>query len=370
MSKETQKTLEAKDIKDLINKKSGKNIAATFKESKLMNVPYWIPTGSRWLDSIINHGGKGGIPGGHISSIAAVSGAGKSFLALMVAKNAMDMGISVVYFDAEGGVEKDFVNKCGIDIDKIIHFPISSMEKMFDAIEMLLSTTPNKYLFIWDSYAATPSEKEAQGEFDPSSHMMIGPRVANLAMKKLIIPLMERQSTLLVLNQVRDNVGADKWTLIKEPFKEPGGRSLQHAYSLRLWLIPGASKEDSLKNEVEAKIGHRVQVKLKKSRYRTTERTCRLAFIWGTNDNRLADEELWLEAIAEAPEVKTGSWCSLQMKDGSEVKFRASEWMDKLQDKKFKDRVVEVMDNYLIHSYSEANEKPTESIVDEEDDIE
>lgn len=346
--KETNRQLSIDEIKNIVNKKAGQSVAATFNESKLLEVPYWISTSSRWLDSIICKGKRSGIPGGHITEIAAVNGAGKSFLALMIAKNAMKMGIKVVYFDAEGGVDKDFVSNCEINMDEIIHIPVQSMEKMFNIIDNLLSNTSEKYLFIWDSYAATPCEKEIEGEFDPSSHMAVGPRVANLAMKKLLIPLLEKKSTLIVLNQIRDNIGADKWTLLKEPYKVPGGNQLKHCYTLRLWLFVGQAKDDAIIDSTQAKIGHNVTVKIKKSRHGTEGRRCKLSFLWGSTVNKIADEELWMEALEGCADMQQGGWNKLVV-NGKEISFRASEWMEKLKDKDFRAKVDEIFDKHLLN---------------------
>jgi RecA/RadA recombinase len=343
------KQLDTDDIKNLINKKAGRNVAASFKDSKMLETPYWIPTGSRWLDSIICKGKIAGIPGGHITELASQQGGGKSFLALMIAKNAINMGLTVVYFDSEGGVEKDFVHKCGIDLSKIIHIVVPSMEKMFDTIDNLLTNTQNRYLFIWDSYAATPSESEMVGDYNPSSQMASAPRVANLAMKKLLVPLLERQSTLVVLNQVRDNIGADKWTLLKEPFKTPGGRSLQHAYMLRIWMLVGTSKEDALLNDSDIKIGHQVSVRIKKSRYGSEGRKCKLAFVWGSSENKIADEELWFDALEGCDKLKKGAWNKLSTEDGKEITFRANEWAERLKEPLFRKRVLQVMDDHLFN---------------------
>ena len=50
------------DIRSLINKKSGQNVAYNLTEDNPSKVTDWIPTGARWLDSIICRGHLGGIP--------------------------------------------------------------------------------------------------------------------------------------------------------------------------------------------------------------------------------------------------------------------------------------------------------------------
>ena len=45
---------------------------------------------------------------------------------------------------------------------------------------------------------------------------------------------------------------------------------------------------------------------------------------------------------------QAGAWYSLVYKNGKEEKFQAAKWTDKLKDKKFKNRVLEIMDEDII----------------------
>jgi len=75
-------------IRRLVNKKAGRNVAHNLQEENPTDVKQWIPTGSRWLDSIIATGKLAGIPVGKVSEIAGLEGSGKSYLAAGVAANA------------------------------------------------------------------------------------------------------------------------------------------------------------------------------------------------------------------------------------------------------------------------------------------
>ena len=107
------------DMRKLINKKAGGNVAFSLKETNPTQVDEWIPTGSRWLDSIISRGQLAGIPVGKVSEIAGLESTGKSYMAAQIAANAQKMGIDVIYFDAESAIDPKFLESCGCDIDKI-----------------------------------------------------------------------------------------------------------------------------------------------------------------------------------------------------------------------------------------------------------
>ena len=59
-------------LRSLINKTSGVNVAHNLKEANPTEVTEWIPTGSRWLDSIVCRGQLAGIPVGKFTEIAGL----------------------------------------------------------------------------------------------------------------------------------------------------------------------------------------------------------------------------------------------------------------------------------------------------------
>ena len=50
------------EMRKLVNKKAGVNVAHNLRNANPTEVKDWIPTGSRWLDSIICRGKYAGIP--------------------------------------------------------------------------------------------------------------------------------------------------------------------------------------------------------------------------------------------------------------------------------------------------------------------
>ena len=63
-SKSTAGKVSIGDLRNLINKTSGMDVAYNLKDENPTEVKEWIPTGSRWLNSIICRGQLAGIPVG------------------------------------------------------------------------------------------------------------------------------------------------------------------------------------------------------------------------------------------------------------------------------------------------------------------
>ena len=79
-----QKTgrLSIAQMRKLINKKAGQPVAVDLADDNNATiVKEWIPTGSRWLDSIICRGKLAGIPVGKVTEIAGLEASGKSYMA-------------------------------------------------------------------------------------------------------------------------------------------------------------------------------------------------------------------------------------------------------------------------------------------------
>ena len=117
-----------KDLKDLLNKQMGGNFAHDLTKENPTEVKDWIPTGSRWLDSIICKGQVAGIPVGKWTEIAGLEATGKSYMAAQIAANAQKKNIGVVYFDSESSIDPAFLTAAGCDLDSLLYvFSVRSL---------------------------------------------------------------------------------------------------------------------------------------------------------------------------------------------------------------------------------------------------
>ena len=216
-----------------INKRTGLNVAHDLSQGSPTIVKEWIPTGSRWLDSITCRGKRAGIPVGKITEIAGLSASGKSFMAALISANAQKMGHTVVYFDAESALDDTFLAKAGCDVKNMIYVQAISVEKVLGEIENLMDEYPDtQFLFIWDSIAATASEKDIEGDFNPQSSMAVKPRIFSKAFPKLTIPLANNQCTLVLINQLKTNITSNVAEAMTTPWIAPGGKAIEYFCSL------------------------------------------------------------------------------------------------------------------------------------------
>ena len=153
------------------------NVAHNLREENPTEVTQWIPTGSRWLDSIVCRGKLAGIPVGKITEIAGLEATGKSYMAAQIAANAQKMGMDVVYFDSESAIDPLFLENTGCNLDNLLYIQAASVEFVLETIEALLADSDNRMLFIWDSLALTPAVSDIEGDFNPQSSMAVKARI-------------------------------------------------------------------------------------------------------------------------------------------------------------------------------------------------
>ena len=342
------------DMRNLINKKAGIQVAHNLNEANPTEVTDWIPTGSRWLDSIICRGKLAGIPVGKVTEIAGLEATGKSYMAAQIAANAQRMGIDVVYFDSESAIDPTFLERAGCDVDTVLYVQAQSVEFVLETIEELLGSNENRMLFIWDSLALTPSVSDVEGDFDPLSSMAVKARILAKGMSKLTVPIANSQSTFLVLNQLKTNITSSPSEALTTPYVTPGGKAMHYAYSLRIWLTGRKAKAAYITDESGFRIGSEVKVKLEKSRFGTQGRQCNFKILWGTEGVGVQDDQSLFEAVKGSKYMSSaGAWYSLEMGDGKVEKFQPSKWEDKMQDQAFKQRVYDIMDEEVIKKFDQ-----------------
>ena len=353
MPRKTKTTgkLSMEEMRKLVNKKAGMNVAFDLKEENPTEVTQWIPTGSRWLDSIICRGKLAGIPVGKVVEIAGLEATGKSYMAAQIAANAQKMGIDVVYFDSESAIDPSFLVNAGCDLDRLLYIQATSVEFVLETIEELLGSG-SQMLFVWDSLALTPCESEVEGSFDPMSQIAMKARILARAMSKLTIQIANADATLLVLNQLKTNITRIAAEAMTTPYVTPGGKAMAYAYSLRVWLTGRKAKASFVLDENGFRIGSEVKVKLEKSRFGTAGRRCNFRILWGGDDVAIQDDESLFDAVKGSDNIlQSGAWYTMVFEDGSTEKFQATKWVEKMQNDKFRQRVYQIIDEEVIYKF-------------------
>jgi RecA/RadA recombinase len=211
-------------------------------------------------------------------------------------------------------------------------------------------------LFILDSFAFTPCLADLNGDFNPQSSMAMKPRIMSKGLTKLIQPIANSGSAFLVLNQLKQNIVTGPTAHVEmmiNPYIVPGGKALAYAYSLRIWLTGRKSKSSYVISDNGFRIGSETKCTLKKSRFGTEGRECSIKLLWGGERIHVQDEDAWMEILKNSEHVTVGPWWSIKYADGSIAKFRSAEFMQELANAKFRNRVIEIVEEELVSKFDQ-----------------
>jgi len=349
-------------LRKKLNKTIGKKLVWDLEDEDCPTEVYeWIRSGSFILDCNTNKEDIGGWPIGKICELAGLEGTGKSFLAALALGEAQKAGYTGVYFDSESSLSNKHLKNLGVNTKEMIYVQAETIELVFTVINTLLEDG-NKYFFVWDSYANTATGHQVEADdFNPTSSIALAARINAGAMKKLVIPMANSQSTLLVINQLRTNIGARPW---EDQYITPGGKSLAYAYSMRVWLTKPFAKKSFLYDDDGLKMGSTVRAEIKKSRFGTEGRRCEFQIAWGDEEVGILDEESWFLALLNAGIIETrGSWRVFPLYDEPDFKFRTADWKKLCREREDVRMVAKDMlkDSYIKnYSYEKAHKMLTQ----------
>jgi recombination protein RecA len=352
--------VDVSELRKALNSKL-KGAVYDLREENPTDVKQWISTGSTWLDGIVAKGKMGGIPVGKIVEIAGIQATGKSFLAAQIAGNAQKQGITAVYFDAESALNSEFLEKAGCDLENLIYVQPPDLESVFETMETLMAASEEKFLFIIDSLAATPTKVDIEGTFNPNERIGVKAALLAKAFQKITTPLAQRECTLIILNQLKVNIKATseapmggKYLTDSQKYNTPGGSSPDFFTSLRIWLTKSFAKDSMVYDDKGYQVGSYVKARIEKSRFGTQNRVAEFKILWGDTVGVMNEESI-LEAIKGKTEhLETGTWNKLTYADGTVEKWQGLEegFVNLMKtNEKFKTRIMEIFDYEVIQKF-------------------
>jgi len=213
-----------KDTIKNIEKQHGKGSIMQLGSRVVEDIPV-ISSGSLALDIAL---GVGGYPRGRIVEMYGPESSGKTTLALHAVAEAQMSGLAVAYIDAEHALDPKYALRLGVDPNSIYLAQPSTGEEALDITDKLVRSQ-DVGLIVIDSVAALTPKAELEGEIG-DSHMGLMARLMGQAMRMLTANIMESQTTVIFINQIRHKIGV----MFGSPETTPGGLALKFYASQRL----------------------------------------------------------------------------------------------------------------------------------------
>ncbi len=318
---------------------------------------HWYHTGNFALNKIISGTFSRGIPERRITVLAGESGAGKSFLAGNLVKNAQADGAFIVYLDSENAVDKSFLSKIGADCseEKLLYLQVVTIDDVTSIMSDFFNHYNKEYgvdnidapkvVIVLDSIDMLLTEKENEDFEKGDRKGDMGQRTKQLkhTLRTIVSRLSRTNIAFLATHQVYANQdllnGQGKWIV---------NNSVRYSASQIILVSKLKLKEGT---EVA---GIRMKCETYKSRFAKLGSTIEIEVPYAKGMNPYSG---LLEMLVEKGVVKQGgAWYTfVDTETGEEIKFQK------------KNLDIELVSKFFTHPIIINEEREIGEIIDNDD---
>ena len=234
---------------DTVIKDSGNEFASIVSDGVAAgDVDNYVDTGSYIFNALVSGSLYGGIPSNKVTALAGETSTGKTFFALSVVRNFLEANPTggVIYFETESAISKEMIESRGIDSQRMVLFPVSTIEEFRTQAcrivdKYMKEPKREPMMFVLDSLGMLSTSKEMDDiSNDKQVRDMTKSQLIKGAFRVLTLKLGQAKIPMIVTNHTYDVIGS------YVPTKEMGGGTgLKHAASTIIYLGKKKEKEGS-----------------------------------------------------------------------------------------------------------------------------
>ncbi|NDG28512.1 hypothetical protein EB118_00210 [bacterium] len=320
----------------------------------------WVSTGNYALNYLISGDFHKGIPLGKVTVFAGESGAGKSYICSgNVIKHAQEQGIYVVLVDSENALDKDWLDRLGVDTDesKLLKLNMAMIDDVAKTInefmkefKAMTEETRPKVLFVIDSLGMllTPTDVNQFESGDLKGDMGRKPKALTALVRNCVNMFGSHNIGLVATNHTyasQDMFDPDD--------KISGGQGFIYASSIVVAMRKLKLKTDADGNKTSQVHGIRAACKVMKTRYAKPFETMEVEIPYKTGMNIFSGLVDLFEK--EGLLVQQGNRLKFVDSSGQEHLHYRKEWKD--------DKLLMIMNDYHNHKKTivEQPEEPVEN---------
>ena len=320
----------------------------------------WVSTGNYALNYLISGDFHKGIPLGKVTVFAGESGAGKSYICSgNVIKHAQEQGIYVVLVDSENALDKDWLDRLGVDTDesKLLKLNMAMIDDVAKTInefmkefKAMTEETRPKVLFVIDSLGMllTPTDVNQFEAGDLKGDMGRKPKALTALVRNCVNMFGSHNVGLVATNHTyasQDMFDPDD--------KISGGQGFIYASSIVVAMRKLKLKTDADGNKTSQVHGIRAACKVMKTRYAKPFETMEVEIPYKTGMNIFSGLVDLFEK--EGLLVQQGNRLKFVDSSGQEHLHYRKEWKD--------DKLLMIMNDYHNHKKTivEQPEEPVEN---------
>jgi recombination protein RecA len=278
----------------------------------------FVSSGCAVLDCVLG----GGYPLGRMTNLVGDKSTAKTGLATEALINFMRQypDGKPVYRDTEAAFDLEYAVAMGLNKNKVDlgdpEKPIVTIEafmREFDIYltERIKTKTPGMYVI--DSLDALSDEDEMDRDIGKGTYGTAKAKTLSIFFRTTGYKIEQSKVLLLVISQVRDNIGA----MFGEKYKRSGGHALDHHASQIVWLSHIKTNKKTI-NKVDRPIGIKVKAKAKKNKVGLPLRDAEFDFRFGYGIEDVEASVAWLEEVG-------------RLKDADIAKSDVKEYLAELQ---------------------------------------
>ena len=328
----------------------------------------WISVGNYCLNYLISGDFYKGIPLGRVTVLAGESGSGKSYIASgNVVKAAQEQGIFVVLIDTESALDKDWLERLGVDTseEKLLRLSMSMIDDVAKTISVSMKDYKTmeeeerpKVLFVVDSLGMllTPTDVDQFQKGDMKGDMGRKPKALTALVRNCVNMFGGYNVGLLATNHTyasQDMFDPDD--------KISGGQGFIYASSVVIAMKKLKLKEDADGNKISQVMGIRAGCKVMKTRYAKPFEGVQVKIPYETGMDPYSGLLDMFEAQGWVK--KTGNRLGYTLLDGTEMLEFRKGWTG--------DKINIIMDDLQARNFSFGNTAEESSDIEiEETDLE
>lgn len=252
------KNLVTNSLISRIIKASGNEHADTLQNSEVINNKDFFNTKIPGINIALG----GELDGAMNPGVLQIVGESKSFktlFMLVLAKGYLDKypDSVMVLFDSEHGAAKEYFSSLGIDPNRVVHLPITSVEDLRGQINKILSETKrgDKVFFGVDSIGLLASNKEIKDAISGNEAAdMTRAKALNSFFRTIVSQLPLLDVPMVIVNHSYDSIGGfiptkivkggkggylaanDIWMITRAVDREKGGDKELLGYKFTIWI--------------------------------------------------------------------------------------------------------------------------------------
>jgi len=351
----TQNSYAQKLLKSVIKNE----FAATAEDGILGgDIKWYVDSGSYVLNALISGSIYGGYPANNITALAGESGCGKTFFALTACKNFLDEDKEniVLYFESEGAIRVEMLDKWGIDKSRFIIFPVVTVEQyrkqVIDLVESYDTKKDPKVFVVLDSLGNLSTEKEVSDIVnDTGKRDMTRAALVKAAFRVITLKAAQKGIPLLLTNHTYTEIGS---MYPKEIMS--GGRGLVYTSSTIVYLSKSKDKDGS------EQVGVKLRATVPKSRLTIENSKVLTQVNFRTGLNRY----FGLVPLACEAGIIKKSGTRYEWTDG---KTYYEKHINANPDKFFTKEILDKIDEYTKSSFTYQGGQSDEDLIDEVEEL-